>query len=373
MTEKERGEKISEPTEERTDKNYSSRLKIFVGSLAAIFFVACGAWLLSRLTAADDTPALTPPAVIGYVNLEKVTAAHPAYSLLNELLAKRAVLKAQTENLPEPMTQDAPEADKEPFDDSVWQKNAQNIIGERAEIERRRKKAAQEYREKTQEEFKARRDAIDGEYLNAILNIRLKLQNADSMRLSEDAIAELNLAMENLQIERGRRQFALDNEREEDIARHADAAVAAEIGDWRERLTTSKAQLESEAALKQSEAQKRNAEFMEQQMSESLKIQNAVKKKQELILLEGKIAKLRRLIESDIESRAAKTAIKRHFTMIAAQPALDIDYLMGDAYPAAMPPPEKYVSVIPVAAADVTEELIKEIETIEFDAEQFED
>lgn len=344
------------------------RREIFVGAAVAAIFVAGGAWLFARFGA-------PPPAVvqtksdIGFADLKKIMSAHPDYEKLDVLRGEREALKAQMAvTLPVAEVQ-PPKVDEEPFDDSVWQKNAQNVIGRRAEIERRRKKAAEEYRKETEADFKARRDEIDAEYLNVILNLRLKLQNADVLRLTEEDVNILTARLESVQHERGERQFMLNEEREADIMRHADEAVAAQLGDWRADLQESKAQLESEAVKKQAEAQARDVAAMELRMELSRRIQDAMRKKQELIAKDKEIAVLESRIFNDVAGRAAKIAIMHHFTMIVANPAVRLDYLvpLEERIGAA---PEKYAKVFGADVNDVTDELIAEMKTVESSEEQ---
>ena len=342
------------------------------GLLVAALFVVLGWYCAARFLATPDaTPALVLQTV-GFVDTAKVRAAHPAYEKLSELNSRRHILKSEiAELLKEPLIVKPPEATKEPFDDSVWQKNAQNVISQRAEIERKRKKATEEYRQETDAAFRERRSAIDGEYLNEILNIRLKLQNADIMRLSADEVAALNKEMEVLQKERGKRQIALNEEREAEIAAFAEKVVLAEIGDWRDNLEKSKAALVAEAAKRQADAAARNAAAMDEQMKISRRRQEAIKKKRELILLEGQIARIEKRIAADIEGRVAKLAIMHSLPLVFAAPPAELRensngqrffdgvFSVGNM--------REYTAVIPAAdTIDLTDEAVREMSLTEY-------
>ena len=112
----------------------------------------------------------------------------------------------------EPVIITPPKVEEKPFDDSVWQKNAQTIISEAAEINKRKQKAADDYKKETEEEYLKRRDEANDKFLNEILNINLRLQNYDNLQLSQEEIKELQKRLGDIKLERNKIQLELMNE-----------------------------------------------------------------------------------------------------------------------------------------------------------------
>ena len=67
-------------------------------------------------------------------------------------------------DVPEVFSLTPPAADDAPFQDSVWQKNAQTVIGARVELERERKRLTEVYRKQTEDDYERRKKQIDDEY-----------------------------------------------------------------------------------------------------------------------------------------------------------------------------------------------------------------
>ena len=219
---------------------------ILVGAIAAILLVCLGAVLMKQALHPASPPAATHAASeTGVIRLQELVQAHPAYSELQKLLQERTALKSRLQEstaLPSPLAVQPPEVSQQPFDDSVWQKNAQDVIGRRAELERAQKKAAADYKASTEEEYKARRDAINAEYLNAILNIKLKLDNREAMGLSDETVAKLNADLDDLEAERGGRQMALYRDWQQEIEGYAKASVEKDFAASHENLEKLQAQ-----------------------------------------------------------------------------------------------------------------------------------
>ena len=339
---------------------------IFIGIVICIAVLCLGALLMRGILNKSAAPtASTAESATGVVHLQELVRAHPEYEKLQTLIAERTELKERLrQSLDVPLTVDAPEVDSQPFDDSVWQKNAQDVIGRRFAIERAQKKAAADYQAATEADYKAQRDAINEEYLNAILNIKLKLDNRDAMCLSDETIAKLNADLDDLEAERGGRQIALYREWQQEIQAYAEQSVAKEFAASRADLETLKNQRESEAAKAQSEAQQRDITAITERMNASAaKQQQAVaaqtalhEKEQQILALESKIL-------NDIASKAAKVAILHHFTLIVCDPARSLTSLLPDGLrPAAGPDvPEKYVKTVSIDATDVTDEVKDEL------------
>ena len=339
---------------------------IVLGALICIAALMFGALLMRGLLHREAAPAgPAAESTTGIVHLQELVAAHPEYGKLQQLLAARAQLKeSQRQTLTVPLTVQPPAVDAKPFDDSVWQKNAQDVIGRRFELERAQKKAAADYKTATEADYKARRDAINEEYLNAILNIKLKLDNRDAMRLTDEDVAKLNAELDDLEAERGGRQIALYRDWQAEIEAYARQSVANDVAASKANLETLKSQRETEAAKAQSEAQQRNiAALMDRMNASAAQQQQAVAAESALHENEQQILALESKILNDIASKAAKVAILHHFTLIVCDPARSLASLLPDGLrPAASPDtPEKYVKTVSVHAVDVTDEVKDEL------------
>ena len=348
------------------EKKPRSKRAIVLGALVCIAVLCCGALLMKGILNRDATPAAKPTeSTTGVVRLQELVQAHPEYERLQTLMAERTELKARLkQSLDVPLAVQPVAVDSKPFDDSVWQKNAQDVIGRRFELERAQKKAAADYKAATEADYKAQSNAINEEYLNAILNIKIKLDNREAMRLTDDVIAKLNADLDELEAERGGRQIALYRQWQAEIQAYAEQSVAKEFATSRADMEQLKNQREAEAAKAQSEAQQRDIAAITARMNESAaKQQQAVATQTMLHENEQQILALESKILNDIASKAAKVAILHHFTLIVCDPARSLTSLLPDGLrPAAGPDvPERYVKTVSVNATDVTDEVKDEL------------
>lgn len=339
---------------------------IVLGALVCIVVLCCGALLMKGILNRETAPAAKPAeSTTGVVRLQELVQAHPEYERLQSLMAERTELKSRLrQSLDVPLAVQPVAVDSKPFDDSVWQKNAQDVIGRRFELERAQKKAAADYKAATEAEYKVQSNAINEEYLNAILNIKLKLDNREAMRLTDDVIAKLNADLDELEAERGGRQIALYRQWQAEIQAYAEQSVAKEFAASHADMETLKNQREAEAAKAQSEAQQRDIAAITARMNESAaKQQQAVATQTMLHENEQQILALESKILNDIASKAAKVAILHHFTLIVCDPARSLTSLLPDGLrPAAGPDvPERYVKTVSVNATDVTDEVKDEL------------
>ena len=147
---------------------------------------------------------------VGIIDIEKVHAAHPDGEQLEQLRAIELRLRLELHEamriseLPKPKP---PETNTEVFDEATWQKNAQIVISQLAELERKKKLAAEEYRKNSEPRYIEERNKIRDQFANEQLNIQLKLQNADNLRLKQEEINELSKRLEEIEFERNKLQY----------------------------------------------------------------------------------------------------------------------------------------------------------------------
>ena len=346
----------------------SKRKEIIIGATLALLAVGLGAHLLHTYLN-DVAPSPKQSATISDIaclDLGRVTEAHGDYEKLKALKAELEELREEEKHLMPMSAPAAPQVDKQPFDDSVWQKNAQEAIGEAAAIMRYKKEITAKYTAETEEEYKAKRDEINARYLNAILNLKLKLDNKKELGYSQETVDEMERLLDELQRERGEYQRQLEEMREREIAAHVDAIIKEKFGDWRAKMEKLKAEQEAAAARAEAEAQSRDVMLMENQaaaMGMMDYLQQLSAKRQEILQKEQEINILEAHIFNDVASRAAKLAILHHFTLVVANPAVRLDYLTPRPNGLGRPT-EKYARVVAANATDITEEIIKELSTI---------
>lgn len=323
-------------------------------------------WSVSRIFFKQTPPTPSAVADVGVVQMARVLAAHPDYAHLTELRATRDRLRADLNRALSPLSVKPSKTDAKPFDDAVWQKNAQTVIGARSELERERARIEQAYRKEHEAEYESRRQAIDAEYLNAILNINLKLDNQDAMHhpwdKKEDLAAEREKWQEELtalQHERGARQMELYRAWQQEVADHVARVLGPKLDAWKANAKTALDQQKAESARQQSEVQARNVAALQEQMDASRAIQQGLEKREQLQGVEDEIQSLETHILSDIAGRAAKVAILHHFTLILASPAETLDYALPAVRTGA--PPVRFAPVVGSGTEDVTDALLEEM------------
>ena len=214
-------------------------------------------------------PSTTPVAKvdhsvgIGYIDPKRLIEADIYGDEFAQLDEREHFIRLELQNAMRPITITEPTVEAKPFDDSVWQKNAQTIISEAAEIERRKKQAAEDYQKATEAEYLKRRDENNNQFLNEILNIKLKLQNAKVMRLSEEEYDALQSRLEELQHERGEIQRQLEDQWIKEIADHAEEAIKDDVEKLRAQAQQSMDRVKMQAQADREAAQARDRAVME--------------------------------------------------------------------------------------------------------------
>ena len=347
------------------------RRNIAVGAIAAIALLAAGAGIFHSLVRPPgESQQEKLAADAGLIDWQKVIEAHPDYARLANLREECKVLEMETSEVGDIFTVKPPEQDPKPLEDSVWAKNALDIVGQRAEIERKSKRVAAEYRAQTEAAYQEQSRAIDEEYLNDILNINIKLDNQEAMHNpldSDQQLAEERAIWlqqrEQLQQERGQRQHELRLAYEQQVAQHVQQVLGPELAAWRANLPQQQARQQAAATAAQTEADKRNAATMQKQVEIAQQVQQRLAKRQELLAKQGKLQALETHIMNDVAGRAAKIAILHHFTLILVDHPHVLTSFLPDAEQV-NPLQRTYSRAIGVTTVDVTDELVREVQTL---------
>ena len=307
---------------------------------------------------------------IAVMRIAEVLAAHPSYARLMELRAEEQSLALEVRNIPDVFAITPPEADDAPFQDSVWQKNAQTVIGARVTLDRERKRLTEAYRKESESDYERRKKVIDDEYQNAILNINLKLDNQRSMhgpRVSEEELAQertrLEEQRETLRQERQERQDALYRTWQEEIRARVAARIEPQQAIWTAQTKAAIEAQKAEAERQKTEAEERNAAAMERAESARNAQSAAAQRAMRLAQVRRDADALEAAIWRDIRSRAAKIALMHHFSLILTSPQADDAAHIVPAQPFVL---HRYMPPITAAAAtDVTADMVREMQRIE--------
>ena len=293
--------------------------KFYVGALTATALIGVGSFAIYDFLDVKESQKNLPvekkivveekkflPS-IGFIDLEIVKDSLPQGGELSNLIAKETRLQLELNNAMQPVLMTPPKVEDKPFDDSVWQKNAQAVVSEAAEIEKRKRQAAEDYRKQTEADYIKRRDEANDQFLNEILNIKLKLQNADVMRLSEEEIKNFNHRLDEIQAERNQIQKKLIEEWTKEIADYAEESIKDDVENLRKQAKESVEKVKLQAQQAKVDAIKRNNEMMEQAMKESAKRQEL---RQQILSDLQEVTAQRQQLESDLIDSLSDVASK---------------------------------------------------------------
>ena len=359
-----RGIFVPDENENSTSKNNFPRQTI-IGIIAFFTFVFGGLYLLDKFTAVEpeevkpkdlDESALK----FAVIDLDEVYRAYSANDDLESLQSEERRIKLELQTLLEPMKIKIPEVDQKPFDDSIWQKQAQEIIGEMAAIERDEKRAAEKYRNDTSVEHYKKRDAIHDQYLNQILNLNLKIQNRDVLRLTDEEVAGYQAQIKALQTERSWKQWDLLQEWEAEIKAYAEESVRERKEKLKDNSLENLQKIRDEALKKHAEVQARNAESMQKAVNQSLERQkNRERLLKELQSTVAKRISLENKIDMDLTEKAMRLAYKYRIDVILTTPTKDLNTILNRNRLDFID--EKTYPIVAVDAVDLTNELTDEI------------
>ncbi len=205
----------------------------------------------------------------GYIDFEQVLLKHSDGERLKELLGKEIRLKLELNEMMRPVSPPKlPEIDTTPFEESARKRIMQNLISQLAEVRAREKRIAEEYTEKTAEDYIKRRNTIRDFYMNEAFNITLKLQNAKILHLTPEQIQELTKRLDEITVERNAKQKELLDERTAEIAAYARSQVADDLARIKRETDEFNEKYSDEALQKIRDTQERNQALMKAAMQE---------------------------------------------------------------------------------------------------------
>jgi len=356
--------------DEKRAKGQRSR-QIIVGAIVALAFVLLGVWLAREIISPRDIDSTEQHiADTGLIDWQQVLSAHPDYEKLTTLQSECDLLEMESNDVGELLSLQPPKLLEETFKESVWQKNAADVIGGRAELERKAQNLRAAYKKQTADAFQARRQAIDEEYLNAILNLNIKLDNQASMHNpldSKESIAREREAWiqerSRLQAERGQRQYELWQNYKAEIESYVQQKLGPKLAAWRAGLPLLKDKEMAEALKTRTEAEKRNAEALSKQQEAAIKVQERLAKRQLLTEKKAELSALQAHIFNDVTGKAAKIAILHHFTLILVHHPQNLSVFLPAKEDIGALQPKNSIA-IGITTQDVTAEIVQEIKNL---------
>ena len=309
---------------------------------------------------------------VGIIDIEKIQAAHPEGELLDELRARELRLRLELNEamkviaLPKP---EPPETNKEVFDEAAWQKNAQLVVSQLAELESRKKLAAEEYRKKSEPHYIEERNKIRDAYLNEQLNIQLKLDNADNLQLTQEQVNELLKQLEKVQFERNQLQKELLDKWLAEIKQYAADSIAEDEARLKAEAERLKAVMEEQTRQKESDVTARNKKLMEDALRE---MEGRQVRRRELLTELNEVgrerAELEKKILDSIVDKATMLAAVHRLEMVFVKRRPDELKILRQRieWNFELKQPEKVGAVIFPGkdAKDLTDDLIKEMNRI---------
>lgn len=203
----------------------------------------------------------------GIIDLDKIKSKHPDGENLNELLKREKRLRLELDALlvpyQKPKDLEPPKIDEKPFEDSAREKNLQSFISQMAELKAKKNQLTEKIRRESQEEYLRRRDEVTSIYFNRALNITLKLQNADNLRLTEDEINQLQVELDEIVAERNKKQGEMLAQWTAEINERVEKEIAPEESRIKQAAQENLQELQAETTKKIQDTQERNKNLME--------------------------------------------------------------------------------------------------------------
>jgi len=340
----------------RNEKKNSKKVFIAIVSLLVLFIFLIGGYIAHILNKPKEEPAKEKPA-IGIIRIKDAIKAHKEYEEIGKLREQYESVMTEIMALSEPVEIKLPESNDELFEESAQQKLSQKIVDKIAELEEKRRAAVEKYAKDTEADYEKKRAEIDERYLTAIADLRMKLDNADILRLSDAKVNELSEQLAALQHERGEAQDALKAEREQEIYNYGEKVIDSMSGEIKS-IDAEADKLMSEASLKQSEAMERNMRILSESMGED-RIAKIHEKESEMEAIKEELLAKEDKILADISSAAAKYALQNNLELVLADNGMNLQFLLppefqtGDA--------ERYSKVITLNSLDITDSVVNDL------------
>lgn len=344
---------------EQAAKALAKHKKQVLAGAAVVLVSLAALWVYLMWGRPQPEPVAEEP-VIGVLDMQQLIKAHPDYDRLTELQQEIEHLNNSLA-MEEVRLETRPPAPPEGLkDEAVKQKSRLDSLERHAQLVDKLNALADKKRQELKPQFEAEREEAGKKYLNEMLNLRIKMDSADVLGLSEAQVKNMQARIDELQQERGQVLEELSKEQEKRFRQIMSKEAAEPMAELQKLEAQSKQEMQQAELDKELAAQKRNAEAMEQAVSP---VQSKISRAKKTTLLEAKKIQLKQVqdkIRNDIAGRAAKLAIIHKLTLILASPAdnlrgIDYENLAAGTWEPVLSP------VIGVNTLDLTEEMLQEM------------
>ena len=344
---------------EQPKRFVKGKKKVLAGAAVLLVLVCvlglCLFWSGPRgAEVANDEPE------IGVLDLQQLIKVHPDYAKLQSLQQECAQLEASLAAHELTMKLSAPQANGELFQEAAEQKNRLDALERHSQLVEELNALAEKKRQELKPQFDEEQNQASKPYLNEMLNLRVKIDSADVLGLSEEQVQQMLDRIDELQQQRGRVLTELLAEQEKRFRQLIEAENSGPMSELQQLEASYQQQMQQAEFEKQLAVQERNSEQVQQALSP---IQQKISSAKKRTLLEAKRIQMQQLQEKiydDIAGRAAKLAIMHRLTLVLASPADNlrgVDYQSGGAgtwQPVLSP-------VLGVNTLDLTEEMLQDI------------
>ena len=204
------------------------------------------------------------PQGVGIIDIEQIRLQHPANEELEELRGRQNRLNLEMKDVMRPVFMpNLPEIDEKPFEDAAQEKLMQELIGQLSDLKAKQITLTEQYRKATEDEYLKRRNAVRDIYFHEALNITLRLDNAKSLKMSQEEYDRLQTRLAEIVAERNQRQGEMRESWINAINEKVTEEITTEYNRLKAEYDAVKKKTEEEAAQKIRAVNERNKALSE--------------------------------------------------------------------------------------------------------------
>lgn len=348
--------------QKKMEKTIAIKKQVIAGALVVLAVIA--ALVIYGLSGRSSHPAVEEEApVIGTFDLQQMMRQHKDYAKLQSLEQEIGQLSAAMAVQALQLEIKLPKVNEQAFQDGAEQKQRLDEITRHSQLMEEINAMAAEQRQKWQPQLNAELTEVARPYENQMLNLSLKIENAEVLGLSETQVESMLASLDELRQERSTKLEQVRQEQDKRFRKMMEELAAPKLAELESLTASSKQQLQQEELERQLQAQERNTSELQQTLSP---IQQRLTKARNEALLEAKklqAQQLREKIRSDIAGRAAKLAIIHRLNLILADPGESVPAVLGEQ----LQQSRHQITLTPVLGVkvlDLTEEMLQEMKTL---------
>lgn len=355
--------------EPKATKTYDKR-KVIIG-MVCLILIGIGIFYIWHKDTKKAQQEIDVTSAIAIVDVDKLLSEHPNYDRFMKLQAEELVILNQLKNIMDDKDEQTPVVEPAPevFSNVIDEQDNLRNINLQQQLKEQSAAKENEIRNNLAEDKNKIIQEINDKFFNAILNATIKLDNADTLRLTQEERTNLLSELEQLKKQRGEAVFQIEQQYNQ--------RVAKELMQWRIQrekelglvdLEAHQADVADSQAKQAVEQQRENA-----YLQDRLKMLQARKNDSErlVILLQAKsneMSLLKKSMLKDIASKATKVAIQKHLKLVIANTPMNLNFLNDDID---VVEDELFSGmVVGVDALDITDDVLKEIQEDKVEAEK---